>query len=192
MNVRPFHLPLYLAFVVVLSADAAEITAPEFEALDYGRDISSRSSMLKYVAYADPQEIKSRMSHLLQTGGILALRDYLVFLGNTNPEKKDQVHKLPMSLGLQGRWNLTKNGAVVATHEKPALLLSDLAVGRPLDDRIETEKQYSYYDLVRIFEAILPLGHLRPAMDVHQDAPIVFQNIAPLPTVAPDAPRTSP
>lgn len=148
-----------LAGVVGCKAHAAL----ESHYLDHVRH---REAFLDGAAKADALEIGAWIKQLLETGGVLGLRDYLFHLARLAPNAKEKGPSLPMMLG-KGKTLQSGNDPPREWGYAAFCRLIDCS-GLLKEKQLSWDVEYTYWDLARVFEKNMDRFIIR-------DPPIPFE-----------------
>jgi hypothetical protein len=127
----------------------------------YSEDIEHREAMLQAVASSDYPLIAENLGRLLETGGPLAFRDYLLYLGRVAPQRRDRYWQMPLSLGRQYQVTVKFVGGgkqeLASAHDRPRPSLSKVISTAPLERMglLSQEKEYGYGELAQVVERTL-------------------------------------
>ena len=116
-----------------------------FESFDYSKDVELREAYLLSIEQCKGP-IAGKMGRLINSGGILAFRDYLSYLSKKHPGIRWQCREMPLYWG-----NPRELDGFPVTYLDKILSLQSLEKRGYID----RAKKYSYADIVQIVELTL-------------------------------------
>jgi hypothetical protein len=147
-------MSMFRSTVILLGLAAAGCVSTDRErVLDYA-DIAQREGMLYRTAHSDYPDTVQELGRIIETGGIFAVRDYLLYLGKRRPDAKEYYWRLPLTLGKQPviRMHDRKGRAEDQVWVRPNF--ANIVDARPMKEHgvLSSERKYTYNDLAQIVE----------------------------------------